>query len=195
MKRRIKLIKKYFKSKSLVENNDVTNFLEEDIENVLSRAYTLIGIDEDEVSKPLVIITPSAFYDGGKVKYRIIKKDDDNFRVDYDQSLVTSIYLTNESLYYHQASVNHNNGFIDFDIAGGLNLFDVTHTETILDYDDPVKPKISQLILRLNLVNGSNIEFYLRDHYLHDDYLLETLLTEDEAYIINTIKAAIENSK
>lgn len=195
MKNRIKLVKKYFKSRKSVENNEVTNYLEADIENVLNRAHTLIGIDVDEASKPFVIVTPSAFYDGGKVKYRIVKKEDDTFRVDYDQSLVTSIYLTNESLYYHQASVNHNNGFIDFDIAGELNLFDVTHTETILEYDNDLEPKISQLIFRLNLVDGSNIEFYLREHVIHKDYHLETLLTEQEEYIVNTIKTAIRNSK
>lgn len=194
MKNRIKLIKKYFRSKSANENETVTKYLEEDIDNVLSRAHTLIGIKKGDLSEPLVIITPNSFYEGGKVRYRIIKLDDE-YRVDYDQSMVTSIYLTNESLYYHQASVNHNNGVIDFDIAGELNLFDVTHTETILDYDNVENPKVSQLIFRLNLVDGSNIEFYLRDHFLHDEYYLETLLTEEEEYVINTIKEAIRKSK
>lgn len=195
MKNRIKLMKKYFKSKSVEEKELVTQYFEEDIQSVLDRAPILLGVLEEGVSKPLIIVTPNAFYEGGNIRFKVVRVSKDEHRIDFDQALVTSIYLTTESLYYHQASINHNNGLIDFDIAGELNLFDVTHIETILDYDNPVNPRISKLILRLNLVDGSDIEFYLRHHFLHEEYQLDSLITEDEAYIIDTIKTAIRNSK
>lgn len=195
MKNRIKMFEKYFNKKKTVEQKAILEYQKEDIANVLKRSHNFIGAKEGELKYPLVLIKPEPFGEKGKVKYKVVKLDDGTFRLDFDQSLVTSIYLTNDLMFYHEAIVNHNNGLIGFDYVGEINLFDVINTETFVTYDDFKNPRVQQLVLRLVLVNGISLEFILRELHINENFIETELMSEHEKKVINTIKNAIRQAK
>lgn len=195
MKERIKLFEKYFNGKKTKQSDAIIKYQNEDINNVLKRSETFIGVNVEELAQPLVIVTPFPFFEGGTVKYQVVELEDGENRVDFDQSLVTTIYLSSENMFFYEANVNHTTGIIDFDYVGEFSLFDVTNTETYITYDDLVNPKVRQLVLRLHLVNGYSNEFILRVQYLDGELIQEELILEEEQKVINTIKDAIRNSK
>lgn len=194
MKKRIKLMKKYFKKKQGHESKHALEFIEADIDAALLRANALIGVDEEVLSEPLIISSPDSLSRDSKVKYRITINKDGN-RIDYDQALITSIYLSNESLFYHETKVDHITGLVSYDIAGELNLFDILHIETIIEYEQLMNYKTYKVFLKLNLVDGNDLAFFLRQQFIYDGVEEEGILTEDESYIIKTIKQAVRLSK
>lgn len=198
MKKRIKVMKKYFKKSRGKEVSKANEYLSEDMEQALIRAKELISVEEDQYSEPFVIKTPDSRLSTGKVNYRVstvVVDKKHTFEVQYDKSLITSIFLSNQSLYYHKTGIDHITGLVSYDFAGELNLFDVLHIETLIDYEVIKDYRVQKVNLKLNLVDGSNIIFYLRHKYIADDVLNGEILSKEEDYIIKTIKQAVRLSK
>lgn len=194
MKNRIKLMKNYFKKDSGKENDKALEFIQADIEAALVRAKALSNVEDDNLSQPLIISTPDSFSTDKKVKYRVITGEEDNY-VNYDKALITSVYLSNQVLYYHETTVDHITGLVSYDVAGELNLFDVLHMETIVEYDEVMGHKTFRVYLKLNLVDGNSMTLHLRQHFMQDGAAIKELLGKDEEYIIKTIKQAVRLSK
>ncbi|WP_026391814.1 hypothetical protein [Haploplasma modicum] len=193
MNNRIKVMKKHFGKISGEVDEAATKIIEEDLLIAGNRAKQLLDLENLEVSKPFVVRTASNF--NHKTKYRINLLNDAQ-HLDYDQSLVTTIFLGTKALYYHGVIVNHQDGKIYNDVAGEVRYNDVTHVEVVIDSSESrSKVNVITVELILNLINGTSLVFNLRTHYLYHESEYPELLLEKERYIINTIKEAIRSAR
>lgn len=194
MKQRTKLMKKYFKKRSGQEDHSVQSLLAETMQEAQKRAKKLLCIEDVKVSKPLVISMPD-LGKGRKLQYRITKLENDQYIVHYNYAVFSTIYFSEDTLFYHNAIVNNLTGKVDADITGEISLYDIIHIETSLTYDTYNGTPSSLLTLTLNLVDGDHISFPIRKHILLDDYTYPELLTKEERYVIETIKKAVRSVK
>lgn len=194
LKKRTKLMTKYFKKNRGKEVLEANAYILEDIENAINRAEDLI--DEDgNYSEPLVILTPEVLYEEDKLSYRVTETEEGNFIIHHNQSLITSLFLTNQTMFYHKANINHINGKFDNELVGDLSLFDIVHIQTSLDMEETKDLNIFKVFLTLNLVDGDTVTFNLRKEIVDDVNDFDTSLNEDEKYIIKTIRKAVRQSK
>jgi hypothetical protein len=194
-KNRTKWTSKYFKKFSGRHLDNYDEMLQEDYDNVIQRAYELSSISEADYDSLVLITVPDAFEKNGKVNYRLDKKDDGTHTLLYDQALVTALFFGEDTLYYHQANVDHRDGHIGFDVAGEFGYFDVVHMETSLKYDNNEHPKYITLDLEIGLSDGTITPFHLRNHRIHDEYDLHGLLTPTEQKVLDTIKKKVRSSR
>ncbi|MDO9628515.1 MAG: hypothetical protein Q7I99_01330 [Acholeplasmataceae bacterium] len=195
IKNRSKFTSKYFKKFSGRAEDSYEDMLHEDYKHVINRAHQLSSIKETDYESLIVITVPDAFDHKGKVAYRLDKKSDGTYTLLYDQALVTVLFFGSDSLFYHQANVDHRNGHIGFDVAGEFNYFDVVHMETSIKYDNNDRPKYITLDLEVGLADGVIVPFHLRNHHIHSEYELNTLLTENEQKILDILKSKVRNSR
>lgn len=191
MKERIKLMKKYFKKKKGVHLEEATNLINNDLNNALERAKTLI-VTKD-VSEPFVLRGPNLYNED--LKYRLNKDNkEDEFDVDYNNSLITIIFLGKTKLYYYQSEIDHVNGLVNEELSGEVKYSNILNTEFEIDnqVDQKYNPIISVVNLVLTLDNEAELVFNLRNHYEFNDEKYPNVLTDNEKYIAKTIKAAIE---
>lgn len=192
---RAKLTTKYFKKvtgKSIDALNDV---IQADYAKVIERALQLSNIEKGDYSAPILITVPDAFHHGGKVNYRLDKKEDNTFTLIYDQALIYVLFFGKNSLFYYQSNINHMNGHIASDIAGEFSYSDVVHIETELKYDHVDHPKYITLDLEVGLVDGTIVPFHLRNHRIHQDYNLPTMLTNQEQQVLSLLKKKVRESR
>jgi hypothetical protein len=194
-KNRLKWTSKYFKKFSGRHQDNYDEMLQEDYDKVVSRAHELSSISEADYDALILITVPDAFEKNGRVTYRLDKKADGTHTLLYDQALVTALFFGEDTLYYHQANVDHRNGHIGFDVAGEFSYFDVVHMETSLKYDNNDHPKYITLDLEIGLSDGTITPFHLRNHRIHDDYDLHGLLTPTEQKVLDTIKKKVRSSR
>ena len=195
VKNRAKFTSKYFKKFSGRSKDNYEEMLQSDYQRAIERAHQLSSIDQNDYATPIIITVPDSFHQGDKVTYRLDKKSDGTNTLLYDQALITALFFGSDSLYYYQANIDHRNGHIAFDIAGEFNYFDVVHMETGLKYDNPAHPKYIMLDIEVGLVDGTMIPFHLRNHRIHDDYDLPSLLTETEQKILDILKSKVRESR
>ncbi|MDY0295123.1 MAG: hypothetical protein RBQ71_04875 [Acholeplasmataceae bacterium] len=195
VKNRAKYTSKYFKKFAGRSHGSYDEMIAKDYQNVIQRAYELSSISEADYSKKIMITVPDAFDPGSKVNYRLDKLPDGSYTLLYDQALVTVLFFGDDSLYYHQANVDHRNGHIAFDVSGEFNYFDVVHIETALKYDRPMRPKYLTLDVELGLSDGTIIPFHLRNHRMHEEYDFDGTLTKHEQQFLDTLKQKIRNSR
>lgn len=189
MKNRIKLMKKYFKKKKGPHNEEANTFVNNDLNLAVNRAKALL-INE-EVSEPFVLRGPNLY--NGDIKYRLNQNDkNDKFVVDYNDTLLTVIFLGAKKLHYYQAEIDHTNGNIDEEVSGEIKYENILSTE--IEIDNNVSnnlPLLSVVNLVLTLENETEVVFNLRNHYNFDESNYPEVLTETEKYIAKTIKEAI----
>jgi len=142
-----------------------------------------------------LITVPDAFDKDGRVNYRLDTREDGTHTLLYDQALVTALFFGHDTLYYHQANIDHRDGHIGFDVSGEFSYFDVVHMETSLKYDNNDKPKYITLDIEIGLSDGNKVPFHLRNHRIHDDYNLDTLLTPTEQKVLHTLKQKVRESR
>lgn len=187
---RIKLIKKFFKKKTGNLDVEVTDIINADIENAIFRAKSLLL--EDEMSEPLVLRAPN--FENDKLKYRLHHDRDNNvFEVNYSDSLLSILFLGKDRLFYYQTEIDHVTGKFHLEETGNIKYEDVLNIEVKIDNEISNKnmPLHSEVNLQLRLKNNSLLEFNLRNHYSFNEEAYPAVLTEDEAYIVKTIKDAI----
>ncbi len=192
---RSKYTTKYFKKFSGRDEFAYKDMLQEDYQHVISRAHKLASIKETDYESLVLITVPDAYDRKSKVAYHLDRKSDETYTLLYDQALVTALFFGPESLYYHQANVDHRNGNIAFDISGEFSYFDVVHMETSLKYDSHEDPKYIILDLEIGLADGKNISFHLRNHRIHSKYELNTVLTETEQKVLDNVKNKVRMSR
>lgn len=193
MEYRTKLMNKYFNNEKVKSVNEVQEIMAKDTEKALLRAKSILCIENEKVSKPLIIVSPN-FTKKVKIRYRIYETNN-LVKVDIDYALLTTIFLSDKRLFYHQTALSYLDGSIESDSTGEISLLDIINIETVLLFDNEKKPITSNLILRLDLINGSKIEFTLRNHFSYESKNELELLTEDEHYIIEIIKNYVRNKK
>lgn len=194
MKKRAKIVKKYFRRKNGRENEQVVQLIQQDLDKALVRAQLLLSLENERVSKPLII--KAANTDNENVKYRVVKLEDDKKRVDYSESILTTIYLGTNSLFFHEAIVNHIKGYVLEDYASEVKYRDIVHVETLLDYEHRYNHiGLSSLYLLLHLVNGTTINLNLRSHYMHNQKDYPELISDEERKVITSIQKAIRAVK
>lgn len=194
-KNREKLTAKYFKKVTGKTIDALSEMVQADYAKAIERAHQLSSIEKSDYSAPILITVPDAFHHGGKVNYRLDKKPDGTFTLMYDQALVYVLFFGRNSLFYYQSNVNHMNGQIASDVAGEFNYADVVHIETELKYDHIDRPKYVTLDLEIGLVDGTIVPFHLRNHRIHQDYNLPTLLTTQEQQVLNLLKKKVRESR
>lgn len=193
-KQRVKMFNNHFKKNIGKENAEIDALIQEDINKALERAKLLLDLNHDEVSAPIVI--KAANIDNERVKYRVTKVGEKARRVEFTESLLTTIYLGKRSLFLHEVIVNHIHGREMADVASEVRYRDIVHVETFVDYDHRVDHiGLSSLYLLLHLVDGSTLSFNLRSHYLHNQKDYAELLSNDERKVISTIQAAVRSAK
>ena len=67
--------------------------------------------------------------------------------------------------------------------------------ETQLKYDHPDKPKYLMLDLEVGLSDGRMVPFHLRNHRMHEDYILPEILTQTEQQILDMFKSKVRKEK
>lgn len=194
-KKRSRWTQKYFKKFVGRHQDSYDTMTQADYDYLLERACELSSISVNDYETLILITVPDAFEKNGQVHYRLDKKEDGTHSLRYDQALVTVLFFGHDTLYYHQANVDHRNGHIGFDVAGEFNYFDVVYVETSLKYDNNDKPKYITLDIKVVLSDGTKIPFHLRNHRIHDNYHLDTLLTSTEQKVLQTLKTKIRESK
>lgn len=192
---REKLTSKYFKKVSGKSLDSFNEMVQADYAKAIERARQLSSIEKSDYSAPILITVPDAFHHNGKVNYRLDKKPDDTFTLMYDQALVYVLFFGRNSLFYYQSNINHMNGKIALDIAGEFNYADVVHMETELKFDHIDRPKYITLDLEIGLVDGTIVPFHLRNHRIHQDYSLPSLLTNQEQQILGLLKKKVRESR
>lgn len=193
MKHRAKRVKKYFRKKYGKEDEKVSNLIQADIDKALVRAQLLLSLENEVVSEPLII--KAANTDNPNLKFRVTKNTEPS-KVEYTESILTTLYLGKTSLFFHEAIVNHIYGYVLEDYASEVKYHDIVHVETFLDYDYRVNHiGISSLFLLLHLINGTTITLSLRSHYMHDRKDYPELITDEEKQVITNIQKAIRAVK
>jgi hypothetical protein len=192
-KKRARWMRKYFKRFLGREKGDLEEILQKDFQIAIERAHQLLSIKPEDYQneQPVLITVPDSFTKYDKVTYRLDTKSNGNATLHYDQSLVTTLFFGQESLFYHQCNIDHRDGRFAMDIAGEFRYFDVVHVETAIKYDDEDKPKYLILDLEVSLTDGTIIPIHLRNHRLHDTYELPGLLTDQEKLVLETLKKHI----
>ncbi len=195
VKNRAKYTSKYFKKFQGRSHGSYDEMIAKDYEKFIQRAHELSSISEQDYHKKIMITVPDAFEPNSKVNYRLDKRADGKYTLLYDQALVTVLFFGDDSLYYHQANIDHRNGHIAFDVSGEFNYFDVVHIETALKYDRPIRPKYITLDVELGLSDGTIIPFHLRNHRMHEEYDFDGTLTKQEQVFLDTLKQKIRESR
>ncbi|HPG42641.1 MAG TPA: hypothetical protein PLJ98_02425 [Acholeplasmataceae bacterium] len=195
VKNRAKYTSKYFKKFQGRSHGSYDEMIAKDYEKFIQRAHELSSISEQDYHKKIMITVPDAFEPNSKVNYRLDKRADGKYTLLYDQALVTVLFFGDDSLYYHQANIDHRNGHIAFDISGEFNYFDVVHIETALKYDRPIRPKYVTLDVELGLSDGTIIPFHLRNHRMYEEYDFDGTLTKQEQVFLDTLKQKIRESR
>lgn len=194
MKKRVKLLKKYFRRQKGNENTEVIKLIQQDIDKALIRAQLLLSLEGENVSKPLII--KAANTESEDTKFKVVKLPDGKTRVDYSESLITTIYLGTNGLFFHEAIVNHIHGYVLEDFASEVKYRDIVHVETYLDYEHRHNQVgLSSLYLLLHLVNGTTIALSLRSHYMHNKKDYPELISEQERQVITNIQKAVRSVK
>ncbi len=192
---RAKLTTKYFKKVTGKSVDALNEMIQADYAKAIERAHQLSNIEKGDYSAPILITVPDAFHHNGKVNYRLDKKPDETFTLTYDQALVYVLFFGKNSLFYYQSNVNHMNGQIASDVAGEFNYADVVHIETELKYDRLDHPKYITLDLEIGLIDGTIVPFHLRNHRIHQDYNLPTMLTNQEQQVLQLLKKKVRESR
>ena len=195
VKNRAKYTSKYFKKFQGRSHGSYDEMIAKDYEKFIQRAHELSSISEQDYHKKIMITVPDAFEPNSKVNYRLDKRADGKYTLLYDQALVTVLFFGDDSLFYHQANIDHRNGHIAFDVSGEFNYFDVVHIETALKYDRPIRPKYITLDVELGLSDGTIIPFHLRNHRMHEEYDFDGTLTKQEQVFLDTLKQKIRESR
>lgn len=195
IKNRAKYTSKYFKKFAGRQNVSYEEMLQADYNQVIDRAHQLSSIQPADYSSHILITVPDAFDQTSKVSYRLDKRADGTYTLLYDQALVTVVFFGDDSLFYHQANVDHRNGHIGFDVSGEFNYFDVVHMGTSIKYDHPTHPKYITLDLEVGLADGTIVPFHLRNHRIHEEYDINVLLTPQETIFLDTLKHKVRGSR
>lgn len=190
-------MKKYFKRFQGREKTNYDEMIQGDYNRAIERAHDLSSMSKADYqnAQPILITVPDSYTDADRVAYRLDKLQDGTMTLRYDQSLVTSLFFGEDSLYYHQCNIDHRDGKIGFDVAGEFNYFDVVHMETAIKYDKPEHPKYIILDLELTLIDGTIVPLHLRNHRLHEGYELPGLLTEKEKLVLDQIKSRVRGRR
>jgi hypothetical protein len=195
VKKRTIANQKYLRKFSARSKGNYEEMIQSDYQRAIERAHQLSSIDHRDYDTPVIITVPDSFHHSDKVNYRLFKKEDGSNTLLYDQALITALFFGSDSLYYYQANIDHRSGHIAFDMTGEFNYFDVVHLKTALKYDNAINPKYITLDIEVGLVNGTVIPFHLRNHRIHDDYHLPSLLTETEQNILDVLKKKVRESR
>ncbi|MFA5481879.1 MAG: hypothetical protein WC278_00720 [Bacilli bacterium] len=197
-KQRSRWTKKFFKKRINKVSRQYAELINEDYKKVIKRAETLLRIEKIDYpfEAPIMITLPDSFSKDVKVRFTYGESEDKKMNLYYDQSLVTSLFFGEQSLFFHRCNVDHTTGNIGYDVAGELNYADIVYAQTTFRYDTQNKLHQYQLVVELSLLDGTIVPLYLRNHTIHDNYGgLDTVLTEQEEYILDTIKGYIRASK
>jgi hypothetical protein len=197
IKNRERWMKKYFNRFQGRETSNYDEMIQGDYNRAIERAHALSSITKEDYAstQPVLITVPDSYTDNDRVAYRLDKLQDGTMTLRYDQSLVTTLFFGEDTLYYHQCNIDHRDGRIGFDVAGEFNYFDVVHMETAIKHDKPEHPKYIILDLELTLTDGTIVPIHLRNHRLHEGYELPGLLTDKEQHILDTIKAKVRGRR
>lgn len=189
MKEKINLLNNYFKKSKGEVVPKVDSYVDADLNLALERAKTLIA--KEDLSKPFVLRSPNL--DETKVRFRLNKVEGkEEHVVDYDHTLVTIIFLGAKKLYYYQGDIDHVRSLISNEVVGEILYVDVVNTEVEVNNEvNRNLPYVSEVNLALTLRTGNELVFNLRTHYLYNEEKYPNILTDDERYIVETIKAAI----
>jgi len=189
MKKIRKIVNKHFKKSTGKLNKEVTNVINNDIEDALKRADLLLA--DNKVSEPIIIKTADTTHEN--VRFRLTKRERHEFDVEFDHTLLTVLYFGANDLTYYQTSINHVTGHVFEDVLGVVKYKDIVNNEFMItnDYDEKLDTTISKLNVLLSLKDGDTINLTLRNHHEYNEDKYPNLLTTDEKYVIDTLKRAI----
>lgn len=188
MKKRLKVMKKHFKKKKGNAKPKALEFVKADLDKAVKRSKALLITNE--LSEPFVLRAPN--FENENIKIRLYK-DEENQIVDYNNTLLTVLYLGKKKLHYYQATVDHLNGNVEEEVTGEVKYSNIISTELELDnnYETNNSPVLSVLDLILTLKNNEELVINLRNHYAFNEENYPDVLTSDEKYIVETIKEAV----
>ena len=192
---RSKVTAKFFKKFSGRSMDSYDQMVQADYDLAIERAHQLSSIGKYDYSAPVLITVPDSYGPTDKVSYRLSERSDGSYTMMYDQALIYVLFFGKDSLFYYRANVDHRYGKIGSDIAGEFKYKDVVHMETELKYDNVTHPKYLTLELEIGLADSTIVTFHLRNHRIHPDYELPTLLTEQESKILNILKSKVRESR
>lgn len=189
MNKRIKLMSKYFKKNVGKPNQEVAVFMDADVENALGRAKKLMG--DAKVSEPIVIRTIDL--ENPEAKFRLSQpKKSEDFVVEYNNTLLTALFLGEKEINYYQARIDHITGRVYGDVLGEIKYADVSNTElNIINEVRGKNERISKVTFDMHLGGAGTLSLILRNHYMFNEQKYPNVLTEKEQYIVNTLRAAI----
>lgn len=192
MKKRIKLVNKYFQKNKVKPNEEVNELLNEDIEKAVERAKAFIG--SKKVSKPIILRTPNLNHNN--LKFKLTKTDEsEEFEVEYNNTLLTVIFLGENDLNYHQIEIDHVTGHLGDDIIGEVKYDEISNTELVITNTQENKnTTLSKVSFDMHLRSNGTLSFELRNHYAYDEDKYLNVLTEKEQYIVDTLKRAINTN-
>ena len=175
MKKRIKLMNKYFRKPKGKPKKEVQDLINADVENALQRATKLIN--NKNVAEPLILRTADTNTED--LRYRLTRtKKGENFLVEYDNTLLTAIFLGEQTLNYYQVLIDHVTGELYDDVVGEVNYKDITNTELAINHDrDERGPVLSTVTFDLHLNGSGTLSFDLRNHYAFDEERYLNILT------------------
>ncbi len=153
----------YFKGSKGANSDVYTKLLNLDRDKLLGRAQQLLGFENRITEKPFMILSPDSYDNVEKVKYKLEVIDDENHFLRFNQSYVTALFFSEESLYIYNANINHGTGQVKSDHAYEFAFKDISSLETILGQDNEKNPKYSTLDMVINLNNGHIHHINLRN--------------------------------
>lgn len=188
MKNRKKLMDKHFKKNTGKPDDKVTEIINEDIDQALIRANMLIG--DKTISEPIIIKTADTEFENVRFK---LSKEDDDFNVEYDKSLVTALYLGAHDLTFFQTKIDHTTGHVGQDALAVVKYRDIVNNELFItnDYNEKLDTVVSKVIIELSLKDGDMLVISLRNHHEFTNDKYPNILTDDERYVVDTLKKAI----
>lgn len=192
MKHRIKIMKKHFRKTKGSDHKEYDQIVGKDIDHVISNSEHILGVVNEDVSKPITIVAPLTGTDR-QVKYKLTNIDKER-RVDFDYALISTIFFGAKRLYIHQTALDVITGSTEWYAATEVAYQDIMLVETTFGHTGH-KSEISFAGVELGLANGDNLELLLRVHYSGNDVTSETLITPKERYILDTLKKAVRESK
>ncbi len=195
LKNRDRWVTKYFK-KSLGQSDEkYEGFVDGDYEKAISRSLQLSSLEKKDYRSSVLIAIPAPFKENGDVKFRFDHKYDGTFTLNYNQALITILFFGAKSLFYYKVKMDHHTGNVKDDLTGEFNFADVVHLKTELRHENINRHQHLVLDIIISLSNGENISVNLRNHRIHANYNLTTLLTETETKTLDLIKKKVRDAK
>jgi len=195
-KDRIKWFNDYFKKDTGAIDAQYQEYVDADLALIKKRAFQLLSISEaDLIDVPIILLAPETLDTKNPVQYKLAKKDDlDEMVLQYNQSLVTMLFLGHDQLYYYQVNIDHRFPFLANDVAGEVLYFDIINIEASVELDDVIDARKEYVDLQLWLSDGGALPFRLRER-LFTGELEAVLLTKEEEKVLTKLRKTIRERR